>query len=187
MSRSSFFLAKGAASTKGSSLPGSLPPGCGTPIIPLPRNLARLSRGYGDPKSAPCDYGAGMVSKSRRAKAINVGSREVPAPKSTCGGSRELTAGAKPVSPDTSQAQGSNLPSWIGERHAEASKGIPRQEVARPDGAEEFMTVAEAAAALRISERTIRRHLAAGSIPHFRAGKQIRIPRSTLLKGWSNE
>ena len=40
-----------------------------------------------------------MATNPRIAKAINGGSREVPAPKSTCGGSRELSAGAKPASP----------------------------------------------------------------------------------------
>lgn len=104
---------------------------------------------------------------SRRPKQIDVGSHKAPTSEAGCSGSRELTAGAKPTSPDAQEKQKSNLPAWMNERLAKASKGIPRQDTERPEGSEEFMTVAEAAAELRVSQRTIRRHLAEGRIPTF--------------------
>lgn len=125
-----------------------------------------------------------MASRSCRPKKIDVGSHK--APTSEAGGSarREHAAGAKTTSPDAQEKQKSNLPAWMNERRAEASKGISRQDAVRPEGSEEFMTVAEAAAELRVSERTVRRHLAEGRIPHIRVGKQIRILRAELMRGW---
>lgn len=127
-----------------------------------------------------------MGSNSRRAKAIDVGFRESPLSEGGRAGTHELSVGATPtaVAP---QKRGSNLPAWVSERYAEASKSNPRHAAGRSESSEEFMTVAEAASALRISERTLSRHLSEGRIPHIRAGKQIRIPRAALLRGWKKE
>jgi excisionase family DNA binding protein len=50
-----------------------------------------------------------------------------------------------------------------------------------PDWAnEEFMTVAEVAALLRLNQQTIRNWLDAGKLPHIRVGRRVRILRSDL-------
>ena len=125
-----------------------------------------------------------MASLSRRPKKIDVGSHKAPTSEAGCSSRPEIAAGTKPSSLDVQERQKSNLPAWVNERHIEASKGTQHQEATRPDGAEEFLTVAEAAAELRIAQRTVRRHLAEGRIPHIRVGKQIRIHKASLFKGW---
>jgi excisionase family DNA binding protein len=127
-----------------------------------------------------------MVSNSRRAKPIDGGSREASASEVGCHNSREQAVGSTRSAADP-QEPGSNMPIWIASRHIRVLKDIPHQDAISPSGAEEFMTIREAASALRISERTVRRHLAEGRIPHIRAGKQIRIPRAGLMRGWSKE
>ena len=127
-----------------------------------------------------------MVSNSRHARAVDVGAQEVPACEDGCRDSREQALGAT-LSIANRQERGVDLPAWVKERHTQVLKGIPHQVATLPDGAEEFMTIREAASALRISERTVRRHLAEGRIPHIRAGKQIRIPRAALMRGWNKE
>ena len=124
-----------------------------------------------------------MVSNSPRAKAIAAGFQEAPASEASCRDSRELAAVAEHPT-DTPQERRSSLPPWVSERHAQTLKGNSHHKATKPEGAEAFITVVEAAAELRVSERTIRRHLAEGRIPHIRAGKQIRIPRAGLMKGW---
>lgn len=77
----------------------------------------------------------------------------------------------------------SSLPAWVLIRAADrrASYPIEREQ---PTTSDDFLIVSEAASILRISERTLHRHLAEGGIPHIHAGKQIRIPREALLRGW---
>jgi excisionase family DNA binding protein len=43
-----------------------------------------------------------------------------------------------------------------------------------------FLTVAEAAALLRLSTRAIYRHVADGTLPAIRIGTTVRIPRAAL-------
>jgi excisionase family DNA binding protein len=127
-----------------------------------------------------------MGSNSRRARVIDVGFREASLSEGGRARTHELSVGATP-SIDASQEHESNLPTWVSERYAAVSNSIPREVAQGPESPEEFMTVAEAASVLRISERTVSRHLSEGRIPHIRAGKQIRIPRAALLRGWKKE
>jgi excisionase family DNA binding protein len=124
-----------------------------------------------------------MGSNSRHAKAIDVGFRKATSAEGGRASTHALPMGATPLT-DAPQERGSSLPAWMNERYADASKSIPRQAAERPDSSEELMTVLEAASVLRISERTLRRHLAEGRIPHIRAGKQIRILPAALLGRW---
>lgn len=87
-----------------------------------------------------------MASNSRRAKPIDVGSRETPAVQDSCAGSHGLVVGATP-SPDASKELGSNLPAWMNKRYADASKSVRREDTERSGSSEEFMTVPEAASA----------------------------------------
>jgi excisionase family DNA binding protein len=43
-----------------------------------------------------------------------------------------------------------------------------------------FLTVAETAALLRVSEKTIRRQIACGGLPACRVGRSVRIPAKSL-------
>jgi Fic family protein len=112
-----------------------------------------------------------MASPSRRPKKIGNGSHKAPTSEDDRSARREHAAGAKPTSLDAQERQKSNLPAWMIERHAEASKGIPRQDAERTEGSDEFVTVVEAAALLRVSPRTVRRHLTEGRLPYIRAGR----------------
>ncbi|MDO8879990.1 MAG: helix-turn-helix domain-containing protein [Coriobacteriia bacterium] len=47
----------------------------------------------------------------------------------------------------------------------------------------ELLTVAQAANLLQVSERTIHRHIAAGSLPAHKFFGQWRIPRSAIERG----
>lgn len=78
------------------------------------------------------------------------------------------------------------LPAWVLTRAADSVRaGAPneRTEPITSPSSPEFLTVAEAASVLRVSVRTLRRHLAAGKIPHIRVGRQVRILREPLLRG----
>lgn len=46
----------------------------------------------------------------------------------------------------------------------------------------ELLTIPEVAAALRISERTVKRMLAAGTLPRVRIGRAVRIRRTDVQK-----
>ena len=77
----------------------------------------------------------------------------------------------------------SALPSWVLKR---ASEGGMRSFTFAPDllaPSVDYLTVRELAGVLRVSERTVRRHVADGRIPHIRVGRQIRIPRAKLVEG----
>ena len=125
-----------------------------------------------------------MASNSRRAKSNDVAPEEPPTSAARRSDSRKLRAGSKPSSREEQKKQETTLPGWVRERYDEASRGSPRKDPDPLHGSEEFLNVAEAAAVLRISERTLRRHLAEGKIAHIRAGRQIRIPRTGLLSDW---
>jgi excisionase family DNA binding protein len=47
--------------------------------------------------------------------------------------------------------------------------------VARP-----WLSVAEVAGMLGVSQRTVRRHVAAGQLPHRRVGRRLLIPRTAV-------
>jgi excisionase family DNA binding protein len=47
---------------------------------------------------------------------------------------------------------------------------------------DEILLYPEAAALLRISERTLRRHVADGTVPHVRLGGMVRFSRNALLE-----
>jgi excisionase family DNA binding protein len=84
-------------------------------------------------------------------------------------------------SPTSSRAE---LPPWVLNRALDPRTKPARVEIDPFEGSEDFLTVTEAAIALRISSRTLRRQLADGKVPHIRVGRQIRIPRAILTAGW---
>jgi excisionase family DNA binding protein len=47
-------------------------------------------------------------------------------------------------------------------------------------GNDEFLTVAEVAAVLRLHQQTIRNWIAAGNLPAFRLGRTLRVRRSAF-------
>ncbi len=77
----------------------------------------------------------------------------------------------------------STLPPWVLNRAANGSGTPLKSETEELATSEDYLTVAEAAWVLRVSVRTLRRHLAAGKIPHIRVGRQVRILREPLLRG----
>jgi excisionase family DNA binding protein len=78
----------------------------------------------------------------------------------------------------------STLPAWVRNRAADCSTSPPSLELEKATTSGDLLTVGEAASILRISDRTLRRHLAGGKIPHIRVGRQVRIPRKSLTVGW---
>ena len=74
------------------------------------------------------------------------------------------------------------LPTWVRERATNWSLDGDCGASATPsDSSPQFLTVAEVAALLRVSERTVRRHIGLGKIPHMRVGRQVRIPRAVQI------
>ena len=68
-------------------------------------------------------------------------------------------------------------PAW-----ATAESAIDRARTSSaPDLADNaFLTVAEAASWLRVSQKTIRRQIACGGLPACRVGRSVRIPAKSL-------
>lgn len=73
------------------------------------------------------------------------------------------------------------MPITIRKKPAAANAEGPSPLVTQP-GPSELLSVEGAAAYLGVSEITVRRWLKANRIPHFRAGKQIRIDRGALVQ-----
>lgn len=97
------------------------------------------------------------------------------------GGAPTSAAEGRPAAGQGSSQSG--LPAWVLARAADrsASCQIKREQ---PTTSDDFLIVSEAASISRISERTLRRHLAEGKIQHIRVRKQIRSPRKSLQVGW---
>lgn len=97
------------------------------------------------------------------------------------GGAPASEAERRPAAGQGSSQSG--LPAWVLTRAADHSASSPTERE-QPTTSDDFLIVSETASILRISERTLRRHLAEGKIQHIRVGKQIRIPRKSLQAGW---
>jgi excisionase family DNA binding protein len=63
---------------------------------------------------------------------------------------------------------------------AEAAIDIARTSIAPAVGDHAYLTVAEAASLLRVSEKTIRRQIACGGLPVCRVGRSVRISAKAL-------
>lgn len=94
------------------------------------------------------------------AKAINSATYKATATEAGCVGNLDLVPDVDPPSLHAQVNPKSSLPSWVVKGAAESAKGVPSFDGELSDGSEDFMTVIEAASALRLSERTVRRHLA---------------------------
>jgi excisionase family DNA binding protein len=77
----------------------------------------------------------------------------------------------------TPKADATPIPAW-----ATAESGSSRAHPSSaPDLADQaFLTVAEAASWLRVSQKTIRRQIAGGGLPACRVGRSVRIPAKAL-------
>lgn len=76
------------------------------------------------------------------------------------------------------------LPAWVKDR-AHGARTNPSLAPAAVDNSTDVLTIAEAAALLRVSERTVFRMIADGRIEFFRVGRSVRIPRDKLPGlGW---
>ena len=84
-----------------------------------------------------------------------------------------MTRNAKPASPMFETV----LPKWVGDDHHRALSAKPNNVfVPQPS----LLTLAEAAAQLRISPKTLRRMVKAGGVTAIRIGRQLRFDRDTL-------
>lgn len=77
----------------------------------------------------------------------------------------------------TPKADTTPLPAWA---TAESAIGRARTSFAPAIGDHTFLTVAEAACLLRVSEKTIRRQIAYGGLPVCRVGRSVRISAKAL-------
>lgn len=126
-----------------------------------------------------------MTSMSRLSKSIGEGSHKSAVIDTRCCGDLGPAQGVGLVARVRQGPLGPSLPGWVRERSAKGGAGaLAFSEAEGPCSSEQYLTVAEAAAILRVSERTLRRHLAAGGIAHIRVGRQVRILRAGLFEGW---
>ena len=72
----------------------------------------------------------------------------------------------------TAKADTTPLPAWA---TAESAIDRARTSFAPAVGDHAFLTVAEAASLLRVSEKTIRRQIAGGRLPACRVGRSVRL------------
>ena len=84
------------------------------------------------------------------------------------------------------------LPQWVrahwhapnvkGQAELPTQKSIEKAQIALVGGRQPLITVGEAAAFLRVSQKTIRRMIEAGNLPVIRLGRSIRIHPEVIEK-----
>ena len=79
--------------------------------------------------------------------------------------------------PQTPKADTTPLPAWA---TAESAIDRARTSIAPAIGDHAYLTVAEAASLLRVSEKTIRRQIACGRLPVCRVGRSVRISAKAI-------
>lgn len=122
---------------------------------------------------------------SRCSKLIGQGFRRAGIVDASSRGEHDPAQGVRPAASEARGLPASRLPGWLRIRSANLENGaVARSSAEGSDSSEQYLTVAEAASLLRVSERTVRRHLARGRIRHVRVGRQIRILRASLVEGW---
>ena len=79
--------------------------------------------------------------------------------------------------PQTPKADTTPLPTWA---TAKSAIDRARTSIAPAIGDHAYLTVAEAASLLRVSEKTIRRQIACGRLPVCRVGRSVRISAKAI-------